>query len=391
MEELKRAEALKAELIETRRHLHRHPEVGMDLPETTAYVMKRLRDLGLEPSELPHGGVTALIGGKQGGKTVLLRADMDALPMKEESGLSYASLRENAAHTCGHDLHTACLLGAARLLREREASLPGTVKLMFQPAEENLLGAKSMIADGILEHPAVDAAVMLHMAPMVPAGTLILGSGVVAASSDPFTIRVTGKGGHGAMPHLAVDPINAAAHIHLALQELISRETDSLNTAVLTIGTFHAGTAENIIPGEAVMTGTLRTYDKKVREYLLPRMQEIVELTAWAFRALGEFRVDASTLPLVADRAVADTVAAAFREKFGPEQVLIRNEPMCGSEDFAEIADRVPAIRFLLGGGSPEQGCRYGIHHPKIAYCEDCLPVGAAAYVTAALALLESQ
>lgn len=385
----KRAQALREELVETRRRLHRHPELSMDLPETTAYVMDRLRAMGCEPVELPHGGVTALISGGKAGRTVLLRADMDALPMKEESGLPFASLREGAAHTCGHDLHTACLLGAARMLQEMGPELPGAVKLMFQPGEETLLGAKSMIADGILEAPKADAAVMLHMAPMVPCGTLILGSGVVAASSDPFTITVKGKGGHGAMPHLAVDPINAAAHIHLALQELISRETDSLNTAVLTIGTFHAGTAENIIPGEAVMTGTLRTYDKKVREYLLPRMREVVELTARAFRAEGALRIDASVLPLAADRAAADTVAEAFRRIFGGERVLIRNEPLCGSEDFAEIADRVPALRILLGGGSPEEGCCYNIHHPKIVYREDCLPTGAAAYAAAALALLE--
>ena len=387
MEDLKRAQALQAELTAWRRYLHRHPETGMALPETSAFVLERLREMGFEPAELPHGGITALAGGKRPGKTVLLRADMDALPMKEESGLPFASCREGIAHTCGHDMHTAALLGAAKLLKEEEDALPGTVKFMFQPGEETLQGAKSMVADGILEQPHVDAAVMMHMAPLLPTGMVFYGSGTVAASSDPFRITVRGKGGHGARPHLSVDPINAAAHIHLSLQELISRETDAADPAVLTIGTFHAGTADNVIPSEAVMTGTLRTYNKKVRDFLLPRMREMVELTAKAFRAEGEFLVTSSVLPLKADPAVVNPAGAAFQRELGGKAVE-SHEPMCGSEDFAEVTDRVPSLCFLLGGGSREEGFSHGIHHPKVRFQEDSLSYGAAAYVLAATARL---
>lgn len=381
------AQALQEELTGWRRTLHQHPEVGMQLPHTTAFVMERLREMGYAPEELPHGGVTALAGDPGKGKTVLLRADMDALPIQEESGLPFASRCEGAAHCCGHDLHTTALLGAAKLLKEAEASLPGAVKLMFQPAEEIMRGAKSMIDDGILENPKVDAAVMLHMVAQIPSGVLLYGSGTVAASSNVFSITVEGKGGHGARPFEAIDPINAACHIHLALQELISRETDAMNPAVLTIGAFHAGTAENIIPSSAVLRGTLRTFDKEVRDFLLSRLRDVCELTARAFRATATVTLESSTPPLIADERAVDIVGRVFTQRFG-QKAILRQSVMSGSEDFAEIADRVPSVCFLLGGGSEEEGCLYGIHHPKVRFVEDCLPVGAAAYAEAAHALL---
>ena len=238
MNYLQSAQALYEQMVRDRRHLHQHPEVGMDLPETCSYVMARLAEMGYQPRRL-GGGVTATVTGKPGGKVFLLRADMDALPMREESGLPFASQR-SCAHTCGHDMHTAMLLGAAQLLRDRAAELNGTVKFMFQPGEEVLSGARSMIEAGILEDPHVDAAMGAHMIPMIPAGLGGYGTGVVSASSDHLVIRVEGRGGHGAHPQSTVDPINIGVHIHLALQELLSREADPAELVVLTFGKFPA-------------------------------------------------------------------------------------------------------------------------------------------------------
>ena len=246
MNYLQSAQALYEQMVRDRRHLHQHPEVGMDLPETCSYVMARLTEMGYQPRRL-GGGVTATLTGKPDGKVFLLRADMDALPMREESGLPFASQR-SCAHTCGHDMHTAMLLGAAQLLRDRAAELNGTVKFMFQPGEEVLSGARSMIEAGILEDPHVDAAMGAHMIPMIPAGLGGYGTGVVSASSDHLVIRVEGRGGHGAHPQSTVDPINIGVHIHLALQELLSREADPAELVVLTFGKFQGGDAANIIP-----------------------------------------------------------------------------------------------------------------------------------------------
>lgn len=236
MSYLQRAQELYDQMVSDRRYLHQHPEVGMELPETTEYVIKRLSEMGCQPQQL-GGGVTATVTGNPQGKVFLLRADMDALPMEEKSGLPFASQRSRA-HTCGHDMHTAMLLGAAQMLKEREKELNGTVKFMFQPGEEVLAGAKSMVEAGILENPHVDAAMGAHMIPMIPVGLGGYGTGVVSASSDHLVIQIEGKGGHGAHPHTAVDPINIGVHIHLALQELISREVDPAETVVLTFGKF---------------------------------------------------------------------------------------------------------------------------------------------------------
>lgn len=386
MDFLQRAKELEEELVNQRRFLHQHPEIGMELPVATQYVMDRLREFGYEPQELPHGGVTAQVG--QGKRCILLRADMDALPMQEESGLPYASQIPGKAHTCGHDMHTSMLLGAARMLKEREAELQGVVKLMFQPGEETNQGARSMIEDGILEHPHVDAALAMHMIPMVPTGVIAYTKGTAAASNDILRITVKGKGGHGAHPGQTIDPINVGAHIHIALQELLSRELDPEESAVLTFGTFHAGTKENIIPSEAVLTGTLRTYKQEVREFLLERIRDMVQYTAKTFRAEAEMEVLSSVPPLTSDGAVVDAIAAGWKKILPEKMVLELDRRMSGSEDFAEVSQRVPSMCFVLGGGTPQQGCCYGVHHPKLRYDEACLPVGAAAYAQGAMAWL---
>lgn len=386
MTDLERAKAILPELVANRRHIHQNPETGMDLKETAVYVMEKLREMGYEPQICGTSGVTATVGGKKGGPVFLLRADMDALPMKEDSGLDFAACG-NKAHTCGHDMHTAMLLGAAKLLKEEEDSLTGTVKFMFQPAEETLEGAKAMIEDGILENPHVDAAMGAHMRPMAPTGFIAYNVGPVSSSSDIFNIHIEGKGGHGASPHDTVDPINVGVHIHLALQELIAREVNPAEQVVLTLGMFQSGDANNIIPSKALLGGTLRTYNEDLRAMLKDRIKTVVEMTAQLFRAKAWVEDRGSTCALVIDEGVADVVGKAFSREFG-RGVVKMNERMSGSEDFAEVSARVPAMFFVVGGGMPQDGYAYGGHHPKVKFDENSLPFGVAAYVSGAKAWL---
>ena len=284
---LKEANALQEVIVRDRRYFHKNAEIGHDLPITTEYVLKRLREMGYEPELITDSAIVALVGGKKPGKTFLIRADMDALPIVEENDLEYKSQTKNM-HACGHDTHTAMLLGAAKILKDHEDEIEGTVKLMFQPAEEQLSGAKSMIEAGVLENPKVDAATMIHIFSglPVPAGTLIIPKGgYVSSSGDMFHIDVNGKGGHGAMPQDSVDPLNVISHIHTALQEIIARELSPSSTAVITIGQLHGGNAANIIPDTAFMEGTIRAFDNDERVFMKKRVVEVANSIAAAFRA----------------------------------------------------------------------------------------------------------
>ena len=280
---LEAAKQLEPQLQEWRRTLHRHPEVGFDLPQTKALVQKALTEMGYAPQDCGKCGVLALAGGKKPGKVILLRGDMDALPLQEESGEAFASEVPGKMHGCGHDMHTAMMLGAAKLLKEHEDEIEGTVKLEFQPAEEIFQGSPDMIANGLLENPSVDAAVMFHVlgGMPIPAGVVLVPAcgGITMASCEQYHIIVHGKGGHGSMPEKCIDPITAAAHIHIALQEINSRELDAHSFGVFTTGRFQAGAASNVIPDSAEMWGTIRTTDPEgaVTELLHKRMTEIVQ------------------------------------------------------------------------------------------------------------------
>lgn len=383
MDYLNRASEIADKLVEYRRHQHMHPELGMDMEGAVAYVSEALRAIGCTPERVGRSGVVATIG-KPGGKVFLLRADMDALPIQEESGLPFASQVPNRAHCCGHDLHTAMLLGAAQLLKEREGELDGMVKLMFQPGEETMEGARDMLEAGVLENPHVDAAMAIHVNSIVPTGRMLVFYGPVCASSDLFSIRVQGRGGHGSRPDETVDPINAACHIHLALQELQARELKAGETGVLTIGSIHGGLAHNVIPDAVEMLGTIRTYNKDVRQMLIQRLKEISEKVADAFRAKAEVIMDnASTIPLVADEQTAARVRDSLREMLPAQQVIYLSKNFPASEDFAYITDRVPSAFVILGAAIKEKP-EFGQHHPKVRFDERCLPIGAAAYAQAA-------
>ncbi len=390
MEYLKRAMEINPEVIANRRYLHQHPELGHDMDNTVRFVKEKLTEMGYAPADCGDHGVVALAGGKKPGKCILIRADMDALPMKEESGLEFSSLTDSAAHTCGHDTHTAMLLGAAKLLKEMESEIPGTVKLMFQPAEEMGTGAENMLKAGVLENPHVDASFGMHIFAAVPAGVLVYGTGPMLSSADIFEITVKGKGGHGSMPNDTVDPIMVGAHILTALESINSREIAPDSFGVLTIGCFQGGSKFNIIPDTAYMTGTIRTFDNGVREFMKKRLTELAEGTARAYRAEATVKFPTEICAVITDKDVARIVGESVAAAVGAPRVIGNFKPIAGSEDFGYITNEVPSTFFGLGG-CPADYPAYPQHSPNIRFNEDAFPVGVAAYVSGAIGWLQSQ
>lgn len=377
MDFYKRALELKDEIIEDRRFIHAHAETGLDLPETKAYVIEKLKEYGITPVECGYG-VTATLG--HGGKVLLLRADMDALPMPEESGEPFACKSGQAAHACGHDFHAAMLLTAARMLKENEDALKGMVKLMFQPAEETFEGSKNMIEHGILENPEVDAALAYHVSPgKMPVGLYMYNDkDTMMYSVDGFRITVKGKGSHGAYPHAGVDPINIGVHIHLALQELIARESDPSHACVLTIGKFEAGTAANIIPDTAVLEGTIRTNNKDARALLVRRMKEVAAKTAEMYNGTAEVTMISEVPPLVCDTEMTDEIVSYMNAMDIPGLTPYPGVSASASEDFAVIAEKVPSTFMYLSAGFMDERGEYPAHHPKVQFNEEVCPIGAA-------------
>lgn len=372
-----RALELKDETIANRRHIHKNAETGLDLPKTKAYVMEKLTEYGLEPKDCGYG-VTATLG--KGGKVLLLRADMDALPMPEESGEEFACPTGKEAHTCGHDFHAAMLLTAAKMLKEKEDTLEGTIKFMFQPAEETFEGSKNMIENGILENPPVDAALAYHVSPgKMPIGLFMYNDkDTMMYSVDGFKITIHGKGSHGAYPHVGVDPINIGVHIHLALQELIARESDPTHSCVLTIGQFAGGTAANIIPETAVLQGTVRTNKPEARELLVRRMKEVAEKTAAVYNGTVDIEMISEVPPLICNPKLTDEVVGYMQELGIPGLTPYPGISASASEDFAVIAEKVPSTFMYLSAGYLDERGQYPAHHPKAQFNEDVCPIGAA-------------
>lgn len=397
---LQDARQLDLTLLEERRYLHQNAETGFALEKTVAFVKSELQTMGIRPMDCGRAGVTALIGGRQPGKTFLLRADMDALPIREEADLPF-SATGGCMHACGHDMHTAMLLGAARLLKCREDRLQGTVKLMFQPAEELLEGAQDMIGAGVLTAPDVDAALMLHVMTGVPfpTGTVLVSApGVGAPAADYFEIRVQGTGCHGSTPNTGVDPLTAAAHILIGLQEIHARELAIDERAALTVGTIQAGAAANVIPDTVAMAGTARAYGEETRSFIKRRMEEIAADTAKAFRAQASVRFTSGCPALLNDPELSLCTEHYIRELLGPEKTVSaekaaagsrRDARTSGSEDFSYISQRVPSIMLALAAGQPGEGFGHPLHHPGVRFDENALPVGSAVYAYTALRWLE--
>lgn len=399
---LQEAAAYQEQLVQTRRYLHSHPETGFDLKNTTEYVRKELIAMGYEPVMCGKSGIIALAGKKKSGKVFLIRGDMDALPIKEESDVPFSS--DNwKMHACGHDMHTTMMLGAARLLKSHEYEIEGTVKLMFQPAEEIFEGSDDMINAGVLNSPDVDAAMMIHvMAGLpIPAGTVIsCDGGVSAPAADYFYIDIQGKGCHGSMPNNGVDPVTIAAHIITGLSEINSRELGLSDDAVITIGTINAGNAANVIPDTAHMSGTIRTYDEETRSYIKQRVSDIASNIASAYRGSASVTYGSGCPCLLNNPDLATCSAKYLNELLGPSRTFTaaqlnamsgggKASKSTGSEDFAYVSQKVPSIMFALAAGTPQDGYCYPQHHPKVKFDEAILSEGSAVYAYTAMRWLE--
>lgn len=382
---LKRAMELNDSILADRHYLHQNAEVGMELPVTTKYVLDRLTAMGIEAKELCKSGVVGLIKGKKTGKVYLLRADMDALPMGEDNCLPCKSLTANA-HNCGHDMHTAMLLAAAQMLKEKEDELEGTVKLMFQPAEETFEGSKAMIEAGVLENPHVDVASAMHVMLDWNAPSYGCRVGFMTSSCDGFKITIHGKGCHGAMPELGIDPINVGIHIYQAFQNLVARESGSKETVCLTMGQFSAGSTPNIIPAEAVLQGTLRTYNQTLREKLVKRMHEICDAAAAMFGAQVDYEVLSDVPSCYTNPEVLSELRGHVDEleiPCGSDQYMVTP-----SDDVAFISEKVPMAYLMLG--AKVEGNPYPHHNPKVLFDEKAMPYGAAIHAQCAFNWLKN-
>jgi amidohydrolase len=374
-----------------RRDFHSHPELGFQEVRTAGIVARELTGLGLEIHPGIAGtGVTALIEGAKPGPVILVRADMDALPIVEETGAVYASQNPGVMHACGHDGHTAILLTVARILNAHRNELPGTVKLMFQPAEEGMGGADKMIEAGILDNPRVDRCLGLHLWNEKPVGWFGISNGPLMAGAEIFKVRVIGKGGHGASPHFSADPVLAAAQIISALQGIVARNVAPLRAAVVSVCTIHAGETFNVIPPAVEMTGTIRTFEPEVRTRAMQRFDETVNLVAQAMGCRAEIDIQRLTPATVNHPGTAAVVQAAARRLFPDADVDPANYVTMGSEDFASVLDRVPGCFFFIGSANPEKGLDAGHHHPKFDFDEVVLPRAAALMSAAVVDLLSN-
>ena len=388
---MENAKQLQDELIEIRRTIHQNPEAGKSLPQTKAFVMKKLEEYGYQPKEICESGIVATIEGTKSGKTILLRADMDALAIQEKAPVPFASTNQYM-HACGHDMHTTMLLGAAKLLKQYQQDIQGTVKLVFQSDEEGFTGAKAMLKAGVLDNPHVDAGMALHVNSGTPSGMVLCGLGTCMAGCTLFQIKVKGTGCHGAMPETGVDPINIAAHIYLSLQEIVSREISPTQPVALTIGKFVGGKAPNIIPEEVVLEGTIRTLDGDLAKTIFERIETISKQTAALFRGQAEVVEIASAPPLLNNVEMVKEVSEYVKEICSPEKVIIFDKGGMGSEDFASYTYDIPCSYLLLGAGTSQENDLYGkpMHNECVVFNEDILPIGSAIFVQSALNWLKN-
>jgi amidohydrolase len=345
------ADAELGDVVELRRAIHADPEIGLHCPRTTSKIKAALAGLPLDYREgtSTTGFVAILRGGRDNGRTVLLRGDMDALPMQEETGLPFASQVPGAMHACGHDAHSAMLVGAARALCARRESLSGSIVFMFQPGEEGYHGARFMIEDGLLDDPRPEAAFALHISPNMPAGLIVSRPGPLLASADTLSATIRGRGGHGAMPHDCIDPVPIACEIVTALQTFIARQVAVTDPAVLTIAKINAGTAHNIIPSTADLLGTLRTLSEATRHKVQEAFVRIVEHIAAAHGATGEAKIDPGYPVTMNDPRVTEVVRRCATTLGGEQGWRLLDAPMMGAEDFSYVLQKMPGAMAFIG------------------------------------------
>ncbi|WZL72936.1 M20 family metallopeptidase [Clostridiaceae bacterium 35-E11] len=372
-------------VIDLRREFHMHPEPSWKEERTSQRVKEELEKMGIPFSPVAGTGVVATIKGNQEGKTIALRADMDALQVKECNEVPYKSQNEGIMHACGHDGHTAMLLGAAQVLNACKDEIKGTVKLFFQPAEELAQGAKKMIEEGVME--GVDGVFGIHLWSDIPAGTVSVEEGPRMASADMFTIRVKGKGGHGSLPHQGVDAVVAASAIVMNLQSVVSREISPLESAVVSVGTFHSGTRFNVIANAAELEGTTRCFNPQIREALPKMLERIAQNTAKSYRAETQIEYNFATPPTINDAGCSKLAEKAV-EKILSKESVIKMEKVTGGEDFAMFAEKAPAVMAFVGIRNEEKEAHYPHHHERFNMDEDALEIGTALYAQYALDFL---
>ena len=376
--------AIEPRLIEVRRDIHAHPELAFEEVRTAGVVAAELAKLGIpHRTGIARTGVVAEIAGARPGPTLIIRADMDALPIEEETGLPYASTIAGKMHACGHDIHTTTLLGVAAVLKDLAPQLAGTVRLVFQPAEEALGGARAMVTEGVAEGASM--AIGFHNAPDMPVGRFGYCHGPTLAAADRFDLVIQGKSGHAAHPYKAVDPIVAGAHFVSQAQTVVSREVRPLHPAVVTIGVFQGGTVANIIPERVVLRGTVRTLHTEARDTAEAALKRLAAGLEPGFRVRAEMDYRRGVPPLVNDDRVLEPVMAAVRRQFGAE-VVEEGEPSMGAEDFAEFAAVMPSFQLRVGSGAP--GRNDALHNSKYAPDEACIGLGVQALSRAALDML---
>lgn len=391
MEIRKRAEQLEPEVIEIRRWLHQHAELSWQEYESTEYIIAYMEKLGMEVHRYEgHTGCWAMIrGGKAtaNSKTILLRADFDALPIQEETGLSFASKNKGIFHGCGHETHAAMLLVACKMLMEIRDELPGNVKILFQAAEETAIGAKYYVDQGILDD--VDAVYGCHTAAWQKDGTISVNAGPRTASTDEFSIHVQGVGCHGGMPHQGKDALVAACSVVMNLQTLVSRMTDPIDSLVVTVGTIHGGSNYNVVADTADLSGTVRTYSPEVRARVPEQMRQVAESTASAFGCTASVDYQYKTGPVIHNDPQMNRIAHdAVLKLFGPEG-LLETRPIGGGDDFAYFSERVPGIYAFIGAAMPsDDGVIHAHHHPKVCFDESSLKMGVAMHVQMAVDFL---
>ncbi|NIM57438.1 MAG: amidohydrolase [Candidatus Aminicenantes bacterium] len=387
IEDLKKdIKELTPQLIEWRRDFHRHPEIAYKEHRTSSVIRKFLESLGLPVKVHAETGLRAVLEGKPGGATVALRADIDALPLKEEGDKEYKSENPEAAHACGHDGHMAILMGTAKLLSQRREKFKGNAVFLLQPSEEKIPGgAKRMIEEGVLE--GADAIFGLHLWQPLPTGTVGIVRGAMMAQPDAFYITVKGKGGHGSMPHTAVDPILVASHLVVNTQSIVSRSIDPLKPVVVSFGTVNGGTIYNIIPGEVSLTGTVRTFDPSLQSLAQKRLKEITEETCKAFGATAEFKYEKGYPPLVNHESMVDLVLDVVKNTLGEERIK-DIDPVMGGEDFAYFLEKVPGAFLFFGIGD---GMEFPHHHPAFDLDEKALPQAVLLMTSLALEFLQKR
>lgn len=386
----RRVDKLFNEIVEIRRDFHMYPELSEREFRTSSKICEYLSNWGIEHiNGVAKTGVVAIIRGKKEGITVGARADIDALPIREVNDLPYKSLNEGVMHACGHDVHTAIHLGVAKILKEMEDELQGNVKIFFQPAEETVGGAKPMIDEGHLNNPKVDFMLSLHVTPQLDAGYIQLKYGKLNASSNEFSIKVIGKSSHAAYPDQSIDPIVVSAHIVLGLQSIASRNISPLNPAVVTIGQIHGGVKNNIIPGEATISGTLRTLDENTRKFAIKRIKEIAENTAKAHGARAIVSIEEGYPVLINDDEVVDILKDIAEKTLGKDKVSFKELPSLGADDFSFFLEKARGAYYFLGCGNKLKGWTAPIHNENFIVDEECLRVGLLLQTKGILRLLD--